>query len=115
MNMPHLLKSLHLRFRVTFLCLTALCMAVRADVIQLKNGNRIVADSVRESNGKIEYTIGDNTYVISKSSVQKIDAGGPTTVPATKSQSPVGVDAAPVDVPKVQEQMESKGDLPARV
>jgi Flp pilus assembly protein TadD len=90
-------------------------MAVRADVIQLKNGNRIVADSVRESNGKIEYTIGDNTYVISKSSVQKIDVGGPATVPTAKSQSPAGSQTAPGDVPKIQQQIETKGDLSARV
>src|SRR5258708_20301162 len=87
MKMPHLLKSLHLRFRLIFLCLTAMCVAARADVIQLKNGNRIVADSVHESNGKIEYTIGDNTYVISKSSVQKIDAGGPAPFPSAKNQT----------------------------
>ncbi len=111
--MPHLLKSLHLRFKVTFLYL-AFCVAAGADVIQLKNGNRIVADSVRESNGKIEYTIGDNTYVISKSSVQKIDAGGPVTVPTVKGQSPAEGQAA-ADVPKVQQQIEAKGDVSARV
>ena len=76
-----------------------------ADVIQLKNGNRIVVDSAREVNGRVEYTIGDNTYVIPKSSVQKIDAGGPVPVPTIK----VG------DVPKAQQQIEAKGDLSARV
>jgi tetratricopeptide (TPR) repeat protein len=88
-------------------------MAMRADVIQLKNGNRIVADSAREVNGRIEYTIGDNTYVIPKSSVQRIDVGGPSPVP--KNQSPTGTQPATVDLPKVQQQIEAKGDLSARV
>jgi tetratricopeptide (TPR) repeat protein len=91
--------------------LTALCATLRADVIQLKNGNRIAVDSAREVNGRIEYTIGDNTYVIPKSSVQRIDVGGPSTVPTAKSQSP----SAPEDLPKIQQQVDAKGDLSARV
>lgn len=107
--MSQLLKSLHLRFTITILWLTAFCFAVRADVIQLKNGNRIVADSAHESNGRIEYTIGDNTYVIPKSSVQKIDTGGPLSVPSAKNQ------IAPEDLPKVQEQVEIRDDLSSRI
>lgn len=42
----------------------------------MKNGRVILADSVRESNGRIEYTIGENTYAILKTSVVKIDTGG---------------------------------------
>jgi tetratricopeptide (TPR) repeat protein len=88
---------------------------MRADVIQLKNGNRIVADSAREVNGRIEYTIGDNTYVIPKSSVEKIEVGGPAPVPTAKSQIQAGNSSGTAEVPKVQQQIEAKGDLAARV
>jgi len=94
--------------------MTALFVAARADVIQLKNGNRIVVDSAREVNGKIEYIIGDNTYVISKASVLRIDAGGPTPVPSGKNQNASGQPAT-AEVPKLQQQIEAKGDLKARV
>jgi Flp pilus assembly protein TadD len=95
--------------------LTALSAATQADVIQLKNGNRIVADSTREVNGKIEYTIGDNTYVIPKSSVLKIDVGGPAAVTSSRSQNSGGTQSAPAELPKVQQQIEPQGDLRARV
>src|ERR1700675_367192 len=49
-----------------------------ADVIHLKNGRTISADQVRESKDKerVEYDLGDDTYAIPKSSVERIDAGG---------------------------------------
>lgn len=109
-----MLESLHLRIKATFLFLALLCAAARADVIRLRNGNRIVADSAYESNGRIEYTIGNNTYIIPKSSVLQIDVGGPAPVPESKNQSPAG-SASPEDVPRVQEQIEAKGDLLTRV
>lgn len=85
-------------------------MVARADVIQLKNGNRIVVDSAREVNGRIEYIIGDNTYVISKASVLRIDAGGPSPVPSKSGNQP-----GAAEVPKLQLQIEAKGDVKARV
>ncbi len=85
-------------------------MNARADVIQLKNGNRIVVDSAREVNGKIEYTIGDNTFVISKASVLRIDAGGPGPVPSKSGSQPEST-----EVPNLQQQIEAKDDLKARV
>lgn len=51
-----------------------------AETIRLKNGRKIVADSVREVNGKVEYTVGENTYAIPKSSVASIDTGGSPVV-----------------------------------
>ncbi|MCU1287186.1 MAG: repeat protein [Acidobacteriales bacterium] len=51
-----------------------------SESIRLKNGRVILADSVREVNGRIEYTIGENTYAIPKSSVIKIDTGGSPVV-----------------------------------
>ncbi len=98
-----------MRFRITILCILAVCLTARADVIQLKNGRRIVADSVREINGRVEFVIGDNTYSISKSLVERIDSGGPSPVPSTKQQ------AAPEDIPQPREQVEAGGDLTSRV
>ncbi len=49
-----------------------------ADVIHLKNGRTIWADQVREDKNKdrVEYDVGEDTYAIPKSSVDRIDAGG---------------------------------------
>lgn len=47
-----------------------------AEVIHLKNGRTIWADHVRENGSHIEYDLGDNTYAIPKSTVDRIDAGG---------------------------------------
>ncbi len=44
--------------------------AASAETIQLTNGRTIHADSVTDAGEKIEYTIGDSTYKISKSSVK---------------------------------------------
>jgi tetratricopeptide (TPR) repeat protein len=46
------------------------------ETIRLKNGRSILADSVRESRDRVEYTIGENTFAIRRSSVERIDAGG---------------------------------------
>ncbi len=48
-----------------------------AETIRLKNGKNIVAEHVREKDGKIEYEIGDNTYRIPKSLVESIDSSSP--------------------------------------
>ena len=47
-----------------------------ADVIRLKNGRTIWADQVRQNKDRIEYEVGDDTYAIPKSSVDRVDAGG---------------------------------------
>ena len=47
-----------------------------AEVIHLKNGRTIWADHVRENGAHVEYDIGENTYAIPKSSVDRIEAGG---------------------------------------
>src|SRR4051812_20477027 len=66
--------------RISSYCLLFISIAVvplaLAETIRLKNGRVILADSVRESNGRIEYTIGEDTYAIPKASVVKIDTGG---------------------------------------
>jgi tetratricopeptide (TPR) repeat protein len=49
-----------------------------ADVIHLKNGRTIWADQVRQNQNKdrVEYDLGDDTYAIPKSSVERVEAGG---------------------------------------
>jgi tetratricopeptide (TPR) repeat protein len=58
------------------LCLSSALTCAYADTIHLKNGRTIVADHVRENGNRYEYDIGDDTYAIPKSSVDRIDAGG---------------------------------------
>jgi hypothetical protein len=58
------------------LLLTAAVVSASAEVIHLKNGRTIWADHVRETDSHIEYDVGDNSYAIPKSLVDKIDAGG---------------------------------------
>ncbi len=59
-----------------------------ADVIHLKNGRTIWADHVRENGNRVEYDVGDDSYKISKSSVESIEAGG--LPPAYASSSAQG-------------------------
>ncbi len=67
-----------MRFRVTFLflCLALALTGARADTIHLKNGRTILADHVRENGNRYEYEIGDDSYAIPKSTVDRVDAGG---------------------------------------
>lgn len=58
-------------------CIGALSpCGARAEVIHLKNGRIIWADQVRENGTHIEYDVGDDSYGIPKSLVERIDAGG---------------------------------------
>ncbi len=67
-----------MRFRVIFLGLCGLLASscASADTIHLKNGRTILADRVRENGNRYEYEVGEDTYAIPKSSVERIDAGG---------------------------------------
>jgi Flp pilus assembly protein TadD len=62
-------------FFLSFALQFALC-AAWADTIHLKNGRTIVADRVRENGNRYEYEIGEDTYAIPKSSVDRVEAGG---------------------------------------
>ena len=50
--------------------------AASADTIHLKNGRTILVDHVRENGNRYEYEIGDDSYAIPKSSVDRVEAGG---------------------------------------
>lgn len=65
-----------MRLRVTFLVLCLAQALALADTIHLKNGRTIVADHVRQNGSRYEYEIGDDSYAIPKSSVDRVDAGG---------------------------------------
>jgi len=49
-----------------------------AEVIHLKNSRTIWADRVRENGTHLEYDVGDNTYAIPKSLVDRIETGVPS-------------------------------------
>src|ERR1700748_257651 len=66
-----------MRFSVTFLFISVLAVvSAPAEVIHLKNGKTIWADHVRENGAHLEYDVGDDSYAILKTSVDRIDAGG---------------------------------------
>src|SRR5215469_11441098 len=106
------------RLHLTFLCAIVMCLAARADVIRLKNGKTIVTDSARESNGRIEYTIGENSFSIPGELVEKIDTSSQASVPAPAQpaataavEKPAG--PSPGDVPVFHEK--ANQELLARV
>ncbi|HZQ67148.1 MAG TPA: tetratricopeptide repeat protein [Terriglobales bacterium] len=59
-----------------FLVAVTATFSARADVIHLKNGRSIWADRIRENGPRIEYDLGDDSYAVPKSSVERIEAGG---------------------------------------
>src|ERR1700733_617080 len=67
-----------MRFRVIFLALSLapISTIAWADTIHLKNGRTILADHVRENGNRYEYEIGEDSYAIPKSAVDRVDAGG---------------------------------------
>jgi tetratricopeptide (TPR) repeat protein len=71
--------------------LAAASVCASAEVIHLKNGRTIWADHVRDTGTHIEYDLGDNTYAIPKSLVDRVDAGG---APPGYSSSEGGATAA---------------------
>jgi len=66
-----------------------------ADVIHLKNGRVIWADQVRENKDRVEYDLGEDTYAIPKSSVERIEAGGVAPVHAGSGAAPTIPDITP--------------------
>jgi tetratricopeptide (TPR) repeat protein len=91
------------------LCMGVLPAAAWADTIHLKNGRTILADHVRENGSRYEYDIGDDSYAIPKSSVDRVEAGGmpPVAAPAGGGKSAGALIAfTPVD------SLANEGDLP---
>ncbi len=74
-----MLECASMRLRVTNLLAMMLMFAsaaASADTIHLKNGRTILVDHVRENGNRYEYEIGDDSYAIPKTSVDRIEAGG---------------------------------------
>jgi tetratricopeptide (TPR) repeat protein len=99
-----------MRLRVTILPVLMFILAsgAWADTIHLKNGRTILADHVRESGNRYEYDIGDDTYAIPKSSVERIEAGG---MPATAVSSATKT-AGDLPVFTPADSLANEGDLP---
>jgi Peptidase MA superfamily len=72
-----------------------MALSASADVIHLKNGRTIRADQVRENKDRVEYDLGEDTYAIPKSSVERIDAGGVAPVHGGSGSSGIGNASAP--------------------
>ncbi|HZW81165.1 MAG TPA: hypothetical protein VFF50_11900 [Candidatus Deferrimicrobiaceae bacterium] len=85
----------------TFAILTvwvAFAGVASADTIHLKNGRTILADHVRENGNRYEYDIGDDSYAIPKSAVERVEAGGMPATVASASANKGGADL-PVFMP----------------
>jgi tetratricopeptide (TPR) repeat protein len=80
-------------------------LPAQADAIHLKNGRTIWADHVREDADHIEYDVGDDTYAIPKSIVERIESGGSAIQRPSPNAAPdpqelpalVPADALPAD------------------
>lgn len=86
-----------------------MCLPAPADVIRLKNGKAIVTDSANERNGRIEYTIGENSFSIPKALVEGIDTGPAASVPVESRAMP------PAKMPLGPEKAESSQALAQRI
>jgi tetratricopeptide (TPR) repeat protein len=87
-----------------------LAAAAWADTIHLKNGRTILADHVRENGNRYEYDIGDDSYAIPKSAVDRIETGG---MPAASSSAGAKNADLPVFVPA--DSLANEGDLPKTI
>lgn len=59
-----------------------------ADTIRLKSGRTILADHVREKDGRVYYEIGDNSYAIPKSLVESIETSAAPAIPPSSVKPP---------------------------
>jgi hypothetical protein len=80
------------RVSVIFLLFSGLLLGVdraSAEVIHLKNGRTIYADQVHENGAHLEYEVGEDSYAIPKSAVDRVEAGGvrPEQAPTTGKAS----------------------------
>jgi tetratricopeptide (TPR) repeat protein len=101
-----------MRLRVTTFAAIWIASAsvAAADTIHLKNGRAILADTVREKGNHYEYEIGDDSYAIPKSSVDRIEAGG---MPARSTSSASEKSDLPVFTPA--DTLANEGDLPGTI
>ena len=84
--------------------------AAWADTIHLKNGRTILADHVRENGNRYEYEVGDDSYAIPKSSVERVEAGG---MPVSVAAGAKMAGDLPVFIPA--DSLANEGDLPKTI
>lgn len=100
-----------MRLRVTIIMWTVLTSAAAwSDTIHLKNGKTILADHVLEKGNHYQYDIGDDTYAIPKSVVDRVDSGG---VPAHSAGNVKTVGDLPVFTPA--DSLGNEGDIQAKI
>jgi len=106
-----------MRSRVTILFVGGLALAglfalpaLHADTIHLKNGRTIDADHVRENGNHYEYEIGDDSYAIPKSAVDRVDTGITPRHGASE-----GAKAADLPTFSPADSLANEGDLVARL
>jgi tetratricopeptide (TPR) repeat protein len=109
-----LLECASMRLRVTILLITMMlaCASASADTIHLKNGRTILADHVRENGTRYEYDIGDDSYAIPKSSVERVEAGG---MPASVRSSGGTKGASDLPAFTPVDGLANEGDLPKTI
>ena len=100
-----------MRVRVIFLSiyLAFVVTGALADTIHLKNGRSIVVDHVRENGNRYEYEIGEDSYAIPKTSVDRIDASGVPTHSSGASNAPDLPDFVPAT------SLANEGDLVGKI
>jgi tetratricopeptide (TPR) repeat protein len=86
------------RLIITFCCLAVSGAGAAADTIVLKNGDRIIVDSVREHDGRVQYWIGTDTLTIPKAIVARIESG-PAASAAATARSATAAEMPPVHEP----------------
>jgi len=69
--------------------------AASAEVIHLKNGDVIYADRAQETETQVQYEVGDNTYAIPKSRVQRIEQGTALPRPSPLTPLPTYLPSSP--------------------
>src|SRR5262249_58903326 len=63
------------RLSLSFLLIFGCALALRADVIYLKNGMFMKVRGAKEKDGQVEYWVGGTKYSIAKEAVDRIEAG----------------------------------------
>jgi tetratricopeptide (TPR) repeat protein len=84
--------------------------AASADTIHLKNGRVIFADHVRENGNRYEYEVGDDSYAVPRSSVDRVEAGA---MPASAASS--GKTAGDLPAFNPVDSLANEGDLPKTI
>jgi tetratricopeptide (TPR) repeat protein len=97
---------------ITFLFATWAAVCACGEVIHLKNGRTIWAEHVREKGTRIEYDLGDNSYAIPKSLVERVETGGLPPAYASSSGSK-SVEDLPTFTPN--DSLQGETDLGAKI